>query len=239
VSKLSVPARGFANAPHPGKFKERVVRNSKSVAVLAKVCAALIALLSLALAQTSSATTAAAGTEAKAIFAGGCFWCMEPPFQKLPGVMRVVSGYSGGGSSNPTYAQVSAGNSGHLEVVEVIYDSARISYSQLLDVYWRNVDPTVANRQFCDVGPQYRSAIFVATPEERRLAEASKAGVAANPRFSGRTIHTEILDAAPFWPAEDYHQDYAEKNPLRYRYYRWGCGRDARLREIWGDEAKE
>lgn len=215
------------------------MRNSRWVVALAATGVALIAALSPASAQASSATAAAAGAEARAVFAGGCFWCMEPPFQKLPGVVRVVSGYSGGGVSNPTYAQVSAGTSGHLEVVEVIYDPARVSYAQLLDVYWRNIDPTVANRQFCDVGPQYRSAIFVATPEERRLAEASKAGVAANRRFAGKTIHTEILDAAPFWPAEDYHQDYAAKNPLRYRYYRWGCGRDARLRELWGDEAKE
>lgn len=216
---------------------------SRLVVALAAACVALATALALASApasaQASSTNTTTAASEAKAVFAGGCFWCMEPPFQKLPGVVRVVSGYSGGGVSNPTYAQVSAGTSGHLEVVEVAYDPARISYAQLLDVYWRNIDPTVANRQFCDVGPQYRSAIFVATPEERRLAEASKAGVAADPRFAGKIIHTEILDASPFWPAEDYHQDYAEKNPLRYRYYRWGCGRDARLRELWGDEAKE
>lgn len=175
----------------------------------------------------------------RAVFAGGCFWCMEPPFEKLDGVVEVVSGYAGGPSPNPTYEEVSSGRSGHIEVVEVTWDPARISYQRLLEVYWRNIDPTVANRQFCDVGPQYRSAIFAGTPEERAMAEASKAALAADPRFEGRTIHTEILDGATFWRAEDYHQDYAQRNPVRYRWYRFNCGRDARLGEIWGEAPKD
>jgi peptide-methionine (S)-S-oxide reductase len=174
----------------------------------------------------------------RSVFAGGCFWCMEPPFEKLEGVVDVVSGYAGGSSPNPTYEEVSSGQSGHLEVVEVTWDPARISYQRLLEVYWRNVDPTVANRQFCDVGPQYRSAIFVSTPEERAMAEASKKALEADPRFNGKTIHTEILDGATFWRAEDYHQDYARRNPVRYRWYRFNCGRDARLAEIWGEAPK-
>jgi peptide-methionine (S)-S-oxide reductase len=175
----------------------------------------------------------------RAVFAGGCFWCMEPPFEKLEGVIDVVSGYAGGPSPNPTYEEVSSGRSGHIEVVEVTWDPASISYQRLLEVYWRNVDPTVANRQFCDVGPQYRSAIFADTPEERAMAEASRKALEAEPRFKGKTIHTEILDGATFWRAEDYHQDYAQRNPVRYRWYRFNCGRDARLAEIWGEAPKD
>lgn len=180
----------------------------------------------------------AAGLQ-RAVFAGGCFWCMEPPFDAVDGVVDVVSGYAGGDTPNPSYEQVSSGRSGHIEVVEVRYDPARVSYERLLEVYWRNVDPLVANRQFCDVGPQYRSAIFVDGPEQRAAAEASLADVAADPRIAGRTVLTEILEAAPFWPAEEYHQDYAKRNAVRYNWYRFNCGRDARLREIWGRAPKD
>ncbi|MBX3495451.1 MAG: peptide-methionine (S)-S-oxide reductase MsrA [Parvibaculum sp.] len=179
---------------------------------------------------------AAAAEEARAIFAGGCFWCMEPPYDKLDGVIRTTSGYSGGEKPNPTYKEVSSGRSGHIEVVEIVYDPAVVSYEKLLHVFWRNIDPVRANAQFCDVGPQYRSAIFYGNESERERAEASKAELEASGRLH-LPIATEILEAAPFYPAESYHQDYYLKNPARYAYYRWGCGRDQRLKEIWGDEA--
>jgi peptide-methionine (S)-S-oxide reductase len=210
----------------------------------------IIALLALALSpagrlhaedQPSAAVPAvdkASGLQ-RVVFAGGCFWCMEPPFDALDGVVDVVSGYAGGDSANPSYEQVSSGRSGHIEVVEVSYDPARVSYERLLEVYWQNVDPLVENRQFCDVGPHYRSAIFVDGPEQRAAAEASRADVAANPRIAGRTVYTEILDATPFWRAEEYHQDYAKRNTVRYNWYRFNCGRDARLREVWGRAPKD
>ena len=168
-----------------------------------------------------------------AVFAGGCFWCMEPPFDKLDGVLSTTSGYTGGSLQNPTYEQVSGGRSGHIEAIEVRYDPARVDYATLLRVFWKNIDPVAVNRQFCDAGPQYRSAIFPRDAEQRRLAEQSLSELQASGRFD-RPIATEILPAGTFWPAEDYHQDYYQKNPVRYRYYRWGCGRDQRLQELWG-----
>src|SRR5215813_7156787 len=169
-----------------------------------------------------------------ATFAGGCFWCMVPPFEALDGVVTVTSGYTGGTKVNPTYEEVSAGGTGHAESVDIVYDPAKISYEKLLDVFWHNVDPTTPDAQFCDHGHQYRTAIFYHDDTQRRLAEESKAGLAK--RF-GRTIETEIVPATTFYPAEEYHQRYHEKNPIRYRFYRWNCGRDARLKEVWGDEA--
>jgi peptide-methionine (S)-S-oxide reductase len=171
---------------------------------------------------------------ARATFAGGCFWCMEPPFETLPGVASVTSGYTGGTKADPSYAEVSAGTTGHAEAVEIVYDPAVVSYEKLLQVFWRNIDPTVAGRQFCDVGSQYRSAIYVHDAAQRKAAEASRDAVQNK---LGVPVKTELADASRFYPAEAYHQDYATKNPLRYRYYRHGCGRDARLREIWGEEA--
>jgi peptide-methionine (S)-S-oxide reductase len=188
-------------------------------------------LVALALLLLSSAPARA--ETARATFAGGCFWCMEPPFESLPGVASVTSGYTGGTKADPTYEEVSAGTTGHAEAVEIVYDPAKVSYEKLLQVFWRNIDPTVAGRQFCDVGPQYRSAVFVHDAAQRKAAEASREAVAK--RLG--VVKTEIADASRFYPAEEYHQDYATKNPLRYRYYRHGCGRDARLREVWGDEA--
>jgi peptide-methionine (S)-S-oxide reductase len=170
---------------------------------------------------------------AKATFAGGCFWCMEPPFDKLPGVVSTTSGYMGGTKRNPTYEEVSAGRTGHTEVVQVAYDPAKVSYEKLLEVFWRNIDPTVKDRQFCDVGSQYRTGIFYHTAEQRRLAEASKAAVEKTKPFK-EPIVTPIAAAGDFWPAEEYHQDYYKKNPLRYKYYRHGCGRDQRLLQLWG-----
>lgn len=169
---------------------------------------------------------------AKATFAGGCFWCMEPPFEQLDGVVEVRSGYTGGFKKNPTYEEVSSGRTGHVEAVEILYDPAKISYAQLLDVFWRNIDPTVKDRQFCDAGSQYRSAIFYHDQEQKRLAEQSKQKLSE--RF--KNIYTEILPATTFYPAEEYHQDFYKKNPVRYKSYRYGCGRDTRLQELWGQE---
>jgi peptide-methionine (S)-S-oxide reductase len=170
----------------------------------------------------------------KAVFAGGCFWCMEEAFEKVDGVTGVVSGYAGGEVDNPTYQQVSSGGTGHYEVVEVEYDPDRVTYEQLLETFWRNVDPFDARGQFCDKGSQYLSAIFYADEEERQLAESTKEEVAA--RFDMPVV-TEILPADTFYLAEDYHQDFYKTNSARYNYYKFGCGRDQRLEEIWGKPA--
>jgi peptide-methionine (S)-S-oxide reductase len=174
--------------------------------------------------------------QAVATFAGGCFWCMEPPYDKLDGVVATTSGYTGGSKVDPTYREVSAGGTGHAEAVQVTYDPAKVSYEQLLDVYWHNVDPLDPGGQFCDRGSQYRTGIFVHDAEQRRLAEASKQMLKDSRRFE-QPIVTEIAEAGPFYPAEDYHQDYYEKNPIRYKFYRWNCGRDARLAQLWGEQA--
>jgi len=174
--------------------------------------------------------------KALATFAGGCFWCMEAPYDKLDGVISTTSGYMGGTRKNPTYGEVSSGSTGHTEVVQVVYDPAKVSYEKLLDVYWHNVDPTVTDRQFCDVGSQYRTAIFVHTEDQRKAAEKSKDEVAKTKPFK-EPIVTPVVAAGDFWPAEDYHQDYYIKNPVRYTYYRTGCGRDARLKSLWGAAA--
>jgi peptide-methionine (S)-S-oxide reductase len=188
--------------------------------------AALAALL-LALAP------AAGAAEAIATFAGGCFWCTESDFEKVPGVIGAVSGYTGGRVPNPTYEQVSAGGTGHAEAVQVRFDPTRVTYAQLLEIYWRSVDPTVKDQQFCDHGDQYRTAIFVHDAEQQRQARETYAGVAK--QFG--TIHTQIAEAGVFYPAEEYHQDYYVKNPRRYKFYRATCGRDARLKKLWGDAA--
>jgi peptide-methionine (S)-S-oxide reductase len=194
----------------------------------------LTAALLVALAAPAAAADQPA--PAKATFAGGCFWCMEPPFEALDGVVSVTAGYTGGTKVDPTYEEVSAGGTGHAESIEVTYDPARISYEKLLDVFWHNVDPTTANRQFCDKGNQYRTAIFYHDETQKRLAEQSKQALEASKKLPGPIV-TEIVPAGRFYPAEEYHQDYYKKNPIRYQYYRWGCGRDARLKEVWGDEA--
>jgi peptide-methionine (S)-S-oxide reductase len=188
--------------------------------------------LVLAAAAAPALAQPAQGLE-KATFAGGCFWCMEPPFDKLPGVVSTTSGYMGGTKRNPTYEEVSSGSTGHAEVVQVVYDPKKVSYEKLLDTFWRNVDPTVRDRQFCDVGSQYRTTIFVHTEEQRRLAERSRAELAKSKPFR-QDIVTPIVPAGEFYPAEAYHQDFYKKNPVRYKFYRDGCGRDARLKELWG-----
>ena len=169
---------------------------------------------------------------ASAIFAGGCFWCVEADFEKLPGVLSAESGYTGGKSANPTYNEVSSGATGHAEAVRVVYDPAIVSYAALLDYFWHHIDPTVKDRQFCDTGNHYRSAIYYNNGEQRALIEQTKAGFLKSGKL--KEIHTEIAPAGQFYPAEDYHQDYYKKNPIRYRYYRNGCGRDSRVAEVWG-----
>jgi peptide-methionine (S)-S-oxide reductase len=173
--------------------------------------------------------------QAVATFAGGCFWCTESDFDHVKGVISTTSGYTGGHVANPTYEQVSAGGTGHAESVEVVYDPKVVSYQQLLTYYWRHVDPTVKDRQFCDYGHQYRTAIFVHNAEERQLAEASKKKVEDELK---KPIYTEIVDAGAFYPAEEYHQNFYLKNPAKYKFYRWNCGRDQRLEQLWG-KAKE
>ena len=168
-----------------------------------------------------------------ATFAGGCFWCMEPPFDKLDGVISTTSGYIGGHQKNPTYKQVSAGSTGHTEAVQIEYDSNKISYDELLKVFWRNIDPTTPDQQFCDRGSQYRSGIFYHDAQQKQLAEASLENIIKTRPFDPPVV-TEISAATAFYPAEEYHQDYYLKNPLRYKYYRFACGRDSRLEELWG-----
>ena len=174
-----------------------------------------------------------ASQSAKAYFAGGCFWCMEEAFEKVEGVVSVVSGYMGGTVANPSYEEVSAGRTGHAESVEVIYDPTRVTYQKLLDAFWHNVDPLTPNAQFCDHGTQYRSAIFYSTEEEKRLAEESKAAIEQTKKFPAPIV-TQLTSSSTFYPAEDYHQDYYKKNPLRYKYYKYGCGRANRLEALWG-----
>jgi peptide-methionine (S)-S-oxide reductase len=195
---------------------------------LTALAAALSALASLAM------IGGAAAEQKSAVFAGGCFWCVEEAFDKVPGVTATTSGYTGGSIENPTYEQVSSGGTGHFEVVKVDYDDAKVSYEALLDVFWKNVDPFDARGQFCDKGSQYLSAVFVAGDAEKALAEASKTDVAA--KFN-EPIATPILPAATFYPAEGYHQNFHVTNAARYKFYKFGCGRAQRLQEIWGDPA--
>jgi peptide-methionine (S)-S-oxide reductase len=190
-----------------------------------------LGLIAIAAGQGAAPPAGAPAASAVATFAGGCFWCVEADFDKVAGVISTTSGYTGGRTANPTYEEVSRGGTGHAEAVEIVYDPAKVSYETLLDVFWHNIDPLVKDRQFCDRGNQYRTAIFYHDEEQHRLAEASKAEVAK--RFK-QPIATEIVAAGPFTKAEDYHQDFYMKNPVRYKFYRYNCGRDARLEELWG-----
>jgi peptide-methionine (S)-S-oxide reductase len=210
------------------------IRMEKRIARSLAVLATLVGLgCGMALAQSAPP---AAGQQAKAIFAGGCFWCTEADFDKVDGVISTTSGYTGGKEPNPSYEQVSSGKTGHTEGVEIVYDPAKVSYQKLLDVFWRNHDPLAKDRQFCDRGMQYRPGIFYTSDEQRRLAEASKQAV--QQRLAPRVVQTEITKAGAFYAAEDYHQDYYKKNPLRYKFYRLNCGRDQRLEELWGKSDK-
>lgn len=200
---------------------------------LLPLAAALAAGLAASTAHAAETTTATDGAST-AIFAGGCFWCMEPPYDSQPGVVDTTAGYTGGELENPSYEEVSRGGTGHAEAVQVTYNPDEVGYAKLLEIFWHNIDPFAEDRQFCDSGSQYRSAIFYANDRQRKLAEASKAEM--QERFD-QDIATQIVPASTFWDAEDYHQNYAEKNPLRYKFYRYSCGRDDRLEEVWGYEA--
>ena len=196
----------------------------------------LILLLSFYIIPIFAANQAASPTarqQETAIFAGGCFWCMEPPFDKLNGVISTTSGYTAGHKKNPTYKEVSAGGSGHTEAVQIVFNPEKISYAELLDVFWKNIDPVAVNRQFCDYGTQYRSGIYYLNTAQEVAAKHSLQQLEKSRPFEG-VIATEIVSASTFYPAEDYHQDYYQKNPIRYKFYRYRCGRDQRLEEIWG-----
>lgn len=209
------------------------------VAIVVSMLAALFACAdssSLSAAQNKNKAQEATSSRPEiAIFAGGCFWCMESPFDQLKGVLSTTAGYTGGHLANPTYEQVSSGESGHAEAIQIKYDPDKVTYVKLLDVFWRNIDPMAVNRQFCDAGYQYRSVIFAQGEEQQKAAERSKRALSESGRFK-QPIATEIIPASIFYPAEEYHQDYYLKNPIRYRFYRSRCGRDARLQELWGEE---
>ena len=205
----------------------------KPAGTFASILILALAAVALAGPQSPAAPQNSRGNQV-ATFAGGCFWCMEPPFDKLDGVISTTSGYTGGQKNNPSYEEVSSGSTGHAESVQIAYDPRKVSYQKLLDVFWHNIDPFAVNYQFCDHGEQYRSAIFYHNEEQRRLAEASKQAVE---KKLGKPVATQIVAAAKFWPAEEYHQDYYRKNPIRYNFYRTSCGRDRRLQQVWGDEA--
>lgn len=206
----------------------------KTFSSVASLLAAAMLLTAVAVAQSAPPQADKSSEKlAVATFAGGCFWCMEPPYDAIDGVVSTISGFMGGRTPNPTYQQVTAGGTGHIEVVHVIYDPEKVPYGKLLEVYWRNVDPYDAGGQFCDRGESYTTAIFAHTSEQKRLAEASKAALAASGPLK-KPVATVVRDAGPFTPAEDYHQDFYIKNPLRYKFYRYNCGRDQRLQEIWG-----
>ena len=178
-------------------------------------------------------SVAESGEPAKAYFAGGCFWCMEEVFEKVDGVIATVSGYMGGTVQNPSYEDVSSGRTGHAESVEVLYDPSKVTYNQLLEAFWRNVDPITPNAQFCDHGTQYRAAIFYQNDQEKRFAEESKQAIEQSKRFN-QPIVTQIVMASGFFAAEEYHQDFYKKNPIRYKFYKYNCGRAQRIDELWG-----
>jgi peptide-methionine (S)-S-oxide reductase len=194
-------------------------------------------LMACSFAASAANTVTVPPGHAVATFAGGCFWCMEPPYDKLPGVKATISGYTAGQKVNPTYPEVSSGSTGHTEAVQVVYDPKVVSYDKLLEVFWVNVDPTVKDRQFCDSGTQYRTGIFYHDEAQRKAAEASRSAIEKSKPFKDPIV-TPIEMAGAFYPAEEYHQDYYKKNPTRYQIYRSGCGRDARLKQLWGDRAK-
>jgi len=207
-----------------------------------RITSYVLYLLCIFIAGFSAVSSAAADSQdatknsnsQKAIFAGGCFWCMEPPFDKLDGVISTTSGYTAGHQKNPTYKQVSAGVTGHTEAIEIVFDPDKVSYEKLLEVFWLNIDPLNAKGQFCDYGTQYRTGIYYLDEQQQKLAEASLAGIKSK---LNKPIATEIKAATQFYPAEDYHQNYYQVNPVRYNYYRWSCGRDQRLQELWGEQA--
>jgi peptide-methionine (S)-S-oxide reductase len=203
----------------------------RAVVVVGGLAAAmLLGSFNGSLAQSSSST------RAEVIVAGGCFWCVESDFDKVRGVISTTSGYTAGSKANPTYQEVSAGGTGHTEAVKIVYDPTKVTFAQLVEIFWRNIDPVTPNAQFCDHGTQYRSAIFYSTSAERAVIEKSKAALEATGRLKAPIV-TQVAAASTFYPAEDYHQDFATKSPAKYKFYRWNCGRDQRLKALWGDEA--
>jgi peptide-methionine (S)-S-oxide reductase len=218
------------------KIKASELMPIVALALLLSGCSAAVSTAGNASTKANATSTALApAVTTSAIFAGGCFWCMEKPFDQMDGVISTTSGYTGGRLLNPTYEQVGRGGTGHIEAVKVVYDPTRVTYAQLLDTYWRQVDPFDPDGQFCDQGETYSPAIFVSGPDQQSAAEASKAKIVA--RFAGQDIGVKIIAVTTFWDAEGYHQDYYIKNPVRYAYYRNGCGRDARLKAVWGASA--
>jgi peptide-methionine (S)-S-oxide reductase len=219
-------------------FLRAASRAFAGVAIALLVCAnfAFDAQAAQSAPTTDAATASKSDSSSTAVFAGGCFWCVESDFDKVPGVISTTSGYTGGTTPNPTYEQVGSGNTGHAESVEIRFDSSRVSYKQLVEHFWRTIDPTTKNREFCDVGTPYRTAIFAQNAEQLKIAEASKAALEKSKPFSAPIV-TEVVKGGEFYPAEDYHQNYYKKNPLRYKFYRYRCGRDARLQQLWGNQA--
>jgi len=212
------------------------LRQSASPVVRAIAAVVSLAAAMLLFSLSSGLAQSANSPRAEAIFAGGCFWCVESDFDKVHGVLSTTSGYTGGSKANPTYQEVSAGGTGHTESVKVVYDPTKVTFAQLVEIFWRNIDPVTPNAQFCDHGSQYRSAIFYSTAAEQEAIEKSKAALEASGRLKAPIV-TQVAQASTFYPAEDYHQDYSTKNPVKYKFYRWNCGRDQRLRALWGDEA--
>jgi peptide-methionine (S)-S-oxide reductase len=209
-------------------------KEETSMTILQRLSIMAVGLVTCAtLAGWFSSEVQSAPTTAKAYFAGGCFWCMEEAFEKVDGVITVVSGYMGGTVANPTYEQVSDGRTGHAESIEVTYDPTKVTYQKLLDAFWRNIDPVTPNAQFCDHGNQYRAVVFYTTDEEKQLSEESKNKIEQSKRLPAPIV-TQLVQASIFYPAEDYHQDYYKKNPLRYKYYKYSCGRAQRLEALWG-----
>ena len=225
-------AKGEYRSPHKGAqvSAAQSMRRFLVAAVLGVCAAAASGQASAPAAPTTTASTA------KAVFAGGCFWCVESDFDKVVGVLSTTSGYTGGTVPNPTYEQVSAKTTGHAEAVEIVFDPRKVSYEKLVEHFWRTIDPTTKDRQFCDVGSPYRTAIFAQDAEQLRIAQASKAALEKSKPFKEPVV-TEVVTGGPFYPAEAYHQDYYRKNPVRYNYYRLSCGRDARLKQLWGSQA--
>lgn len=241
VSNSGFSAISAAMVPDRGNGRARVLVRVVALALLTG------GLLACSQAQSPPAAPAAANPAAatavsnvsteKAVFAGGCFWCVESDFDKVPGVLSTTSGYTGGKTANPSYQEVSSNMTGHAEAVEIVFDPAKVTYAQLVEHFWRTIDPTTKDQQFCDVGSPYRSAIYALDAEQLRIAQASRITLEKSKPFEAPIV-TEVVKADIFYPAEEYHQDYYKKNPVRYSYYRNGCGRDARLTQLWGDAAK-
>ena len=201
--------------------------------ILQTVCAGILISAACAASAQTKGMPAPAKPSAIAVFAGGCFWCVESDFDKVPGVLATTSGYIGGKTANPTYEQVSSHSTGHAEAVQIVFDPSKVSYERLVEYYWRSIDPTVKDRQFCDHGTPYRTAIFALDEDQLKIAKASRLALEKSKPFK-EAIVTEIVLATSFYAAEDYHQDYYKKNPIRYQYYRSSCGRDARVKQLWG-----